>query len=981
MTLSELKNLIPQWIKTGVPNNVKSSNLRTLLTWFGIRVDVQEVGRLKIVKVSGNVSEQLEPGDKVSGIVENTHIVNAIYLGGNINLLSSYAIVNDPGYSSSNPTENTYDNIADLLANQGDQTSGFNQKVTDATDDPNAKDGESAIYFYQGSGNGELSDYIRLSDSDGSLSSLNAKIDDHENRIAALENASAQPPVDNANNPYEDVSELLLDQNNQDQGFEYLVNDASGFTSLSSGKAIVLMTKQPGVDATGTENDYIITWSEETSGSTYTPADYTDMDELYANQGTQETGLVYRVGNASAHSEITHSGWAEFKKLATSNAEEQDYDLWDQEDFDSGFTSITENQYGTHPAFTNQNDLNAYLLRNFSPSNPTTTGLPFGVTYNENNDADTYLGSASVVVTNSGRVIASSDYFGSATNNNTTDIFISDDFGATWSFAQKLTGMFWGKMFEYNDNFYILGTSEQYGAVAISKSTDNGGTWTNPVNVLAKEQGGYHAAPNPFKIKDGFLIGSYSIASDAAVEFFRDFQGVLIFGDLTDLTDPTNWSRSNIVPFDFAQTPSYISTENLSATKPLENQVYDGFIEGNVVEKPNGDLIALYRANTSPNSNYAVYLDITYDNVNPENSTLGSTFNYIEMPGGNVKFNILDDRANSGKYWSVTNFNRFKHIDNNRIEAHLVSSSDLLIWDIHDKVLGYTATSNWENEIASKGAMYSDFAVNDNDLFVTTRLSDENAENQHDTNKSVFTKIENFRDIPVKSIADVGLLIDEDSEKITDANGIAVIHDQSRYGNSAFMLNANNANKPSFNSGIEFTGSKYLRIKNHRYLNIDNGFSVFVVVENLQSTAAERILSKSTSVDDVQLNNYLMSPATGFAIQNTRGGSWGDLTVGQNYIFAAAFDAVNGHLYNYLNGANRGQPGNIVDGTWSTNKIVLGTAYQTGNKAELWIGDRQNPSPLRFTSKIKAIHIFPTFKTEAEMISYMDSLNTKYSIY
>jgi len=94
MTILEIKSKIVEWIKTGIPQNVKSSNMRTLLSKLAIRVDVQEVGRLKVLKATGNASESQEVGDKVTGIVQDTLIINAIYLGGNVNLLASYTINN-----------------------------------------------------------------------------------------------------------------------------------------------------------------------------------------------------------------------------------------------------------------------------------------------------------------------------------------------------------------------------------------------------------------------------------------------------------------------------------------------------------------------------------------------------------------------------------------------------------------------------------------------------------------------------------------------------------------------------------------------------------------------------------------------------------------------------------------------------------------------------------------------------------------------
>lgn len=92
MTISEIKTKIVEWIKTGIPANVKSSNMRTLLANMAVRQDVQESGRLKIVKDPANSSESLEVNDKVTGIVENVLIIHAKYLGGDENLLESYEI-------------------------------------------------------------------------------------------------------------------------------------------------------------------------------------------------------------------------------------------------------------------------------------------------------------------------------------------------------------------------------------------------------------------------------------------------------------------------------------------------------------------------------------------------------------------------------------------------------------------------------------------------------------------------------------------------------------------------------------------------------------------------------------------------------------------------------------------------------------------------------------------------------------------------
>lgn len=63
--------------------------------------------------------------------------------------------------------------------------------------------------------------------------------------------------------------------------------------------------------------------------------DYNTVTELLNDQASQTEGETYRVKDASGWSTISHSGWAEFKKLATSTGAEGDYELRDQEDFDT----------------------------------------------------------------------------------------------------------------------------------------------------------------------------------------------------------------------------------------------------------------------------------------------------------------------------------------------------------------------------------------------------------------------------------------------------------------------------------------------------------------------------------------------------------------------------------------------------------------------------------------------------------------------
>lgn len=168
MTIQEIRAKIVEWITTGIPSNVKSFRIRTLLTNMAIRMDLLEAGRLKITKAEGNFALELEVGDNIYGYIESQLVYDAIYLGGDISLLSSYLVLNGPGSGGASSGYFEYDDIADMIANQLEQTTGDRCYVADASDDPNVTSGD-AIYIYLGTTLEDLIDYRRLTDGEISL--------------------------------------------------------------------------------------------------------------------------------------------------------------------------------------------------------------------------------------------------------------------------------------------------------------------------------------------------------------------------------------------------------------------------------------------------------------------------------------------------------------------------------------------------------------------------------------------------------------------------------------------------------------------------------------------------------------------------------------------------------------------------------------------------------------------------------------------
>jgi len=624
-----------------------------------------------------------------------------------------------------------------------------------------------------------------------------------------------------------------------------------------------------------------------------------------------------------------------------------------------------------------------YYFKLIEDDNPIDlTATPYGVKVAESlNPSVVYLGTPSIVKTSTGRLLVSHDY--NSTSYNTSAVYKSDNGGQTWSKCQDIFGVFWGKLFIYGSDVYLLGVSNYPdGNISISKSTDNGSTWSTPVNVISYLEKGFVHTSSSFIIKDGYLVSAFEIMANTGV-WSGWHKSVLVFGNLSDLMNPSNWSLSNQITFNSALYPATIGTNGTDTKRPATAPTASkGWLEGNLITKPSGDLMILFRLEQSPNSNNAIYLDVTWNSGTPTSSTISSTPNYIEMQGGNVKFTPVYD-ATSGLYWTVTNVNKYKWFNDYRMEAHLLSSPDLLTWTVKEKALGYNVTSNWEAEIPQFGVQYSDVIIDGDDLLICTRTSDALAQSFHNANLITVRKLVNFRSSVAQSYVTGSLIIDSNSARLEDSNGISVIKDQSKYYNSPFMLNVNNSVKPNWvTNGIQFDGASYLRCMHNKYLNLDSGLSVFVVIENLQSTSGLRILSKSMgtpSANDINASDWSFSTdgLTVGACYTT----YADLTTTNNYILASTYDSATNSFYNYKNGVNRGTPASVVAGTWSTDKIIKTATYTAGNTAELRIGNRAYGSAIPFTSKIKALHIIPVFKNSTDMIAYMNALNAIYAIY
>ena len=95
-----------------------------------------------------------------------------------------------------------------------------------------------------------------------------------------------------------------------------------------------------------------------------------------------------------------------------------------------------------------------------------------------------YLCSPSLLRHSDGYLLASMDLFEGTSPQNLTLIFRSDDDGKSWQYVSELMPCFWGRMFEYQGDVYMLGCSTEYGDLLIGKSSDGGKTFTEPTVLL-----------------------------------------------------------------------------------------------------------------------------------------------------------------------------------------------------------------------------------------------------------------------------------------------------------------------------------------------------------------------------------------------------------------------------------------------------------------------------------------------------------------
>ena len=330
-----------------------------------------------------------------------------------------------------------------------------------------------------------------------------------------------------------------------------------------------------------------------------------------------------------------------------------------------------------------------------------------------------YVGSPSIARLPDGTLVASHDLFGGQISE-FTRVFRSRDGGHTWQWVSDIKqGTFWGKLFVHRGKLFLLASSRQLAGLVLHYSLDGGAAWT-PI-VLAP--GRFHKAPMPVVKHRGRLWTC--VESTGKRGWATGFGAVAVSVSVdADLTKPKNWRFSAPLRYN----PSWAPREW------TERRGVWGFLEGNAVVGPGGELFNILRYSSPPYYRKAIVLRIA-----PDGQSL-SFDRIIDFYGSHTKFAIRRD-PKTGVYWSLVN----RIPDRNRPQAArnvltLVKSRDLWHWTPVRDVL--RDDRHWAHRYT--GFQYVDWLFDGKDIVFVSRTAFNGAHTMHDANFLTFHRIRDY---------------------------------------------------------------------------------------------------------------------------------------------------------------------------------------------------------------------------------------------
>ncbi len=339
-----------------------------------------------------------------------------------------------------------------------------------------------------------------------------------------------------------------------------------------------------------------------------------------------------------------------------------------------------------------------------------------------------YLGSPSICILPDGSYLAAHDFFGKKTSEDESVIYKSTDKGKSWKEIARLR-QFWSALFVHKGSVYFIGTIQAHNNYVIRKSTDGGYTWTAPTdeNTGIIVKGKFHCAPTPIVEHNGRLWRALEDA-EGGTEWPKRYGAFLISASVdSDLLKAESWTRTQAVWYN----------------ESFLNHEFKGWLEGNAVIDKNGQVANLIRVHTlSKDKEYAAIIHAKANG----NVSFNPSKDFIDLPGGSKKFTVRYDNQTK-RYWTLVNYvpeayRGKEQMDRIRNTLVLCSSTDLLHWDIHSRLL-------FHPDYKKHGFQYADWVFDGKDIIFLSRTAYDDAEggaqNYHNTNYITFHRIKKIK--------------------------------------------------------------------------------------------------------------------------------------------------------------------------------------------------------------------------------------------
>lgn len=223
-----------------------------------------------------------------------------------------------------------------------------------------------------------------------------------------------------------------------------------------------------------------------------------------------------------------------------------------------------------------------------------------------------------------------------------------------------------------------------------------------------------HRAPTPVTEIDGTLYTVFEVHSDSS----GARREVVAYADAgSDLLNPASWSFKN-----------YLSDRRFPN-------------EGNAVEGKDGNLWVVSRV--AINQGLLSKLSEDGSTLVPYTGSLSGS--YIELPGGQSKMTVRYDKT-TGKYLAIANIiSGDKNCIYQRNYSALISSDDLINWEISELLLCDRTVMNYYLSVSTHAFQYVDWIFDGDDILFVVREAMEDAANFHDSNYMTFYRIDDYR--------------------------------------------------------------------------------------------------------------------------------------------------------------------------------------------------------------------------------------------